>query len=104
MTKDPEDGKPSRLKIITSLGYLIVMLAITFLITSIERNSAQIDNLRDDVEKWQIADERALIQLDAKLDAEIDALLESNRNRRNSIAVIEQDIARLRAEMDLILP
>ena len=102
MTK-MEDGKPSRLKIITSLGYLVATLLVTFLVTAIQGNTNDIEDIRNDTDEAVLRIEADLEALEDQLDLEVDMLLESNRNRRNSIAIIEANIATLRAEVDLLL-
>jgi hypothetical protein len=103
VVKDIDDGKPSRLKIITTLGYLVAMLLMTFLITAIQGNTAEINDVRTDNEQQIARLSYDLGALEDKLETEVDILLESNRNRRNSIALIESNIATLRAQVDLLL-
>lgn len=100
---DPDEATPSRLKIVGTLGYLLVGLLVTFLVTAIQTNEQKISNLELDFTNQLFRLENDLEKLEASVDTDIDALLESNRNRRNSIAIIEADVAALRAKVDLLL-
>lgn len=121
MAKD-DDKAPSRLKIVAILVYAIVGLLITFLLTGIEGNSADVKRLEENqtrIERFltdridNVEEElrQDIAQIEDQFDAEITRLDESNRNHRNQIASLEVAAAdnsvkidELRRDIERLLP
>lgn len=119
---EDEDAKPSRLKIITTLGYALAAVIFGFTFTAIQGNAARLDQLEQELQRFEadvlarlddLEDELVLDvqQLEAALESEIARLDESNRNRRDSIAELQVSTSanqtaldELRRDIERLLP
>ena len=108
---DEEERKPSRWRIISTLGYALAAIIVGVILSGLQSNRAAIADLRGDLERVE-AD--VLVRIEAledqlsqttqelaqRFEAEVARLDESNRNRRDSIATLEVATASNAAQID----
>ena len=93
---DP-DSTPSRRSLVANLLYAVAAVLVAYLTTIISGLANDVANLSTELERFE-AD--ASVQIEDAEDAwraEVARLDESNRNRRNSIADLEERIAAVEA-------
>jgi len=121
-TDSSEDGRPSRLKIITTLAYAVVAVVVAVVMTGIQTNAGNIEDLDEAIDRVAGDFLSRLDALEARIEvdqstieslfvAEVNRLDESNRDRRNQIALLEVLVAdnaravdELRRDVERVLP
>jgi hypothetical protein len=77
------------------IGFVVISLSLTFTGIQWQQTEAAVDSLTQKVAKLEDDFEKDFLRLEQVIDAEIARLDESNRNRRNDLADLEERVARV---------
>jgi len=95
-TADP-DTTPSRRSLVANLLYAVAAILVAYLTTVITGLSNDVSSLKAELARFENEAQLEIEQAEDAWRTEVARLDESNRNRRNSIADLEERIAGVEA-------